>query len=174
MRKLAGRGGLYALLGAFAFFGAFPFYWMVIATFKTDHDLFSPLNNPFLFNEPPTLDHLQNLLFETHFHTYLTNTLWVGLAVVVITLVVAVPAAYSLARWARGWGEMLGIGIFLTYLVPPDDPVHPPVPVHLLPGAPGVALVPDPRLPDLHDPVLHLAAHGVLQDDPRRTSRSRR
>ena len=119
VRKLAGRGGLYTLLGAFAFFGAFPFYWMVIATFKTDHDLFSPLNNPFLFNEPPTLDHLKNLLFETHFHTYLTNTLWVGLAVVIITLVVAVPAAYSLARWARGWGEMLGIGIFLTYLVPP-------------------------------------------------------
>jgi multiple sugar transport system permease protein len=119
VRKLAGRGGLYALLASFAFFGAFPFYWMVIATFKTDHDLFSPLNNPFLFNEPPTLDHLKVLLFETHFHTYLTNTLWVGLAVVIITLVVAVPAAYSLARWARGWGEMLGIGIFLTYLVPP-------------------------------------------------------
>jgi len=61
VRKLAGRGGLYALLTSFAFFGAFPFYWMVIATFKTDHDLFSPLNNPFLFNEPPTLDHLKVL-----------------------------------------------------------------------------------------------------------------
>ena len=36
VRKLAGRGGLYALLASFAFFGAFPFYWMVIATFKTD------------------------------------------------------------------------------------------------------------------------------------------
>lgn len=118
-RKILRRGGLYGLLSVFVLFGAFPFYWMVIATFKRDHDLFSPANNPFLFNEPPTLDHLRLLLFDTHFLTYLTNTFLVGLAVVAITLVIAVPAAYSLARWARGWGETLGIGIFLTYLVPP-------------------------------------------------------
>jgi multiple sugar transport system permease protein len=119
MRKLLGRGGLYGLVGGFAFFGAFPFYWMLIAMFKRDHDLFNPSNNPFLFNEPYTLDHLRLLLFETHFLQYLANTFFVGLVVVLITLVTAIPAAYSLARWARGWGELLGIGIFLTYLVPP-------------------------------------------------------
>lgn len=113
------KGRLYMTLSIFALFSAFPFYWMVIATFKRDHDLFNPANNPFLFNEPPTLDHLRLLLTETHFLTYLLNTFIVGMAVVVITLAIAVPAAYSLARWARGWGEMLGIGIFLTYLVPP-------------------------------------------------------
>lgn len=118
-RKTMRRGGLYALVASFALFGAFPFYWMVIATFKRDHDLFNPVANPFLFNEPPTLDHLRLLLFDTHFLKYVLNTLCVGLAVVAITLAVAVPAAYSLARWARGWGETLGIGIFLTYLVPP-------------------------------------------------------
>jgi len=119
MRRLLGRGGLYSLVGGFAFFGAFPFYWMLIAMFKRDHDLFNPSNNPFLFNEPYTLDHLRLLLFETHFLQYLANTFFVGLVVVLITLVTAIPAAYSLARWARGWGELLGIGIFLTYLVPP-------------------------------------------------------
>jgi multiple sugar transport system permease protein len=119
MRKLLGRSGLYSLVGGFAFFGAFPFYWMLIAMFKRDHDLFSPTNNPFLFNEPYTLDHLRLLLFETHFLQYLANTFFVGLVVVLITLAAAIPAAYSLARWARGWGELLGIGIFLTYLVPP-------------------------------------------------------
>ncbi len=41
------------------------------------------------------------------------------MAVVCITVAVSVPAAYSLARWGRQWGENLGIGIFLTYLVPP-------------------------------------------------------
>jgi multiple sugar transport system permease protein len=119
IRKAARRGGLYTVLLSFAFFGAFPFYWMLIATFKTDHDLFNPANNPFLFNEPPTLEHLRELLFHTLFPQYLLNTLLVGLAVVVITLATAVPAAYSLARWAKGWGETMGIGIFLTYLVPP-------------------------------------------------------
>jgi multiple sugar transport system permease protein len=119
IRKIAARGSHYALIAAFAAFGVFPFYWMVIATFKRDHDLFNPVANPFLFNEPPTLNHLHLLLFDTHYVTYLLNTFWVGLAVVAITLVTAVPAAYSLARWARGWGETLGIGIFITYLVPP-------------------------------------------------------
>lgn len=118
-RKVLRKSGLYALLSAFVVFSAFPFYWMVIATFKRDHDLYNPVNNPFLFNEPATGEHLRLLLFDTHFLTYLTNTFLVGFAVVAITLAVAVPAAYSLARWARGWGETLGIGIFLTYLVPP-------------------------------------------------------
>ena len=119
LRKVFSRSGFYTLIGGFAFFGAFPFYWMIIATFKRDHDLFLPENNPFMFNEPPTLDHLKLLLFDTHFLHYLWNTFWVGTAVVIITLAAAVPAAYSLARWARGWGETMGIGIFLTYLVPP-------------------------------------------------------
>lgn len=119
IRAVLLKGRLYMILSIFALFSAFPFYWMVIATFKRDHDLFSPTNNPFLFNEAPTMDHLRLLLTETHFLTYLLNTFTVGMAVVAITLVIAVPAAYSLARWARGWGEMLGIGIFLTYLVPP-------------------------------------------------------
>ncbi len=118
-RKMFRKGGLYGVLSVFVVFSAFPFYWMVIAMFKRDHDLFNPNNNPFLFNEPATSDHLRLLLSETHFLTYLMNTFVVGMAVVIITLAIAVPAAYSLARWARGWGETLGIGIFLTYLVPP-------------------------------------------------------
>lgn len=43
----------------------------------------------------------------------------VGLAVVAITPLVAVPAGYSLTRLAGRWGERLGIRIFLAYLVPP-------------------------------------------------------
>jgi multiple sugar transport system permease protein len=43
----------------------------------------------------------------------------VGGIVVIITLLLAVPAGYSLARLSGTSGEQLGIGIFLTYLVPP-------------------------------------------------------
>jgi len=43
----------------------------------------------------------------------------VGLIVVAITLVLALPAGYALARLTGRWGEQLGIGIFLTYLIPP-------------------------------------------------------
>lgn len=117
--QLGTRSALYGVLGFFALFGAFPFYWMLITTFKRDHDLFSPENNPYILNEPATLVHLDLLFFETAFPKYLVNTAFVGIFVAVITLAVAVPAAYSLARWTGRLGETLGIGIFLTYLVPP-------------------------------------------------------
>lgn len=98
---------------------AFPFYWMVIATFKQNIDLYGMENNPFIFNLPPTLDNLRLLFGQTRFLTWLANTAIVGAIVVAITLLLSVPAAYALARLTGKWGERLGIAIFLTYLVPP-------------------------------------------------------
>jgi multiple sugar transport system permease protein len=118
-RKLRKQVSIYGVATFFTIFCAFPFYWMLITTFKRDSDLFNPTNDPFILNAAPTLDHLRVLFFHTLFFRYLLNTFVVGAAVVIITLLVAVPAAYSLTRWAGRWGEGLGIGIFLTYLVPP-------------------------------------------------------
>jgi len=107
------------VLTVFTVLLAFPFYWMVIATFKQNIDLYGMDNNPFIFNLPPTLDNLRLLFNQTRFLTWLANTAIVGGIVVAITLLLAVPAAYALARLTGRWGERLGIGIFLTYLVPP-------------------------------------------------------
>ena len=111
-----------AVILAFTAFAIFPFYWMVITAFKQNSDLYvgasNTAHNPFIFNQPPTLIHLRILFQNTLFLTWLFNTLWVGAIVVIITLVLAVPAAYSLARLTGRWGEHLSIGIFLTYLVP--------------------------------------------------------
>ena len=98
---------------------AFPFYWMVIATFKRNVDLYAMENNPFIFNMPPTLENLRLLFQETGFVRWLGNTALVGVLVVTITLLLSLPAAYALARLTGRWGERLGIAIFLTYLVPP-------------------------------------------------------
>src|SRR5262249_42220443 len=46
---------------------AFPFIWMGIATFKQNIDLYAMENNPFLFNLPPTLDHLRFLFADSDF-----------------------------------------------------------------------------------------------------------
>jgi multiple sugar transport system permease protein len=108
--------------GAVAFFfvlAAFPFYWMVITSFKTNADLYNVTNIPFWFTDPPTLEHFRYLFEKTLFTTWLLNSLIIGLCVTAITLVTALPAAYSLARMTGRNGEALGIGIFLTYLVPP-------------------------------------------------------
>lgn len=118
-RSPARTSGLYIATLLFVVFSALPFYVMLITSFKTQGDIFSPAANPFWFSAPPTLANIKLLFFQTEFVQWLINTAWVGLAVVVITLVLAIPAAYGLARIAGGWGETLGIGIFLSYLVPP-------------------------------------------------------
>ncbi len=118
-RKVTLAGGHAAIIVVFVVFAAFPFYWMLITTFKETHDLVNTAFDPFLFNLPPTLDNLRVLFFETAYVRWLANTAIVGACVVAITLVLAVPAGYSLAWLTGSWGQYLGIGIFLTYLVPP-------------------------------------------------------
>lgn len=113
------RVALYTAVGAFCFFFAAPFIWMLITAFKTDRDLYRAQNNPFLFNEAPTLDNLELLFFNTNYVGFIRNSLFVGVLVVIITLLIAVPAGYALARLAGRWGERASIGMFLIYLVPP-------------------------------------------------------
>ncbi len=119
LRTWVGRIAIWLVRIFFAVILAFPFYWMLITTFKRTTDLYNLKNNPFLFNEPPTLEHLRLLVNETLFLRWIANTAFAGAVVVVITLVLAVPAAYALARLTGEWGAQLGIGVFLTYLVPP-------------------------------------------------------
>lgn len=102
----------------FAVILAFPFYWMLITAFKRTTDLYNLKNNPFIFNEPPTLEHLRLLFQETLFLRWVLNTLFAGTVVVIITLLLSIPAAYALARLTGNWGAQVGIGIFLTYLIP--------------------------------------------------------
>jgi multiple sugar transport system permease protein len=117
--RVARAGGHAGVLVFFITFLAFPFYWMLMTTFKTTIDLHDVSKNPFLFNEPPTFEHLVVLFQDTQYLQWLINTGAVGIAVVLITLVLAVPAGYALARMTGPWAQTLGIAIFLTYLVPP-------------------------------------------------------
>ena len=118
-RSLGAQGSFYAAVIALVVFAAFPFYWMLITTFKTDGDLYNLKSIPYWFNAAPTLEHVKYLFEDTLFVQWLSNSFLIGLYVVVITLVVSLPAGYSLARMPGRSAETLGIGIFLTYLVPP-------------------------------------------------------
>src|SRR6202795_2802824 len=122
VRRVAATLGHRLIILGFTAFAVFPFYWMVVTTFKQNSDLYvgatNTAHNPFIFNRPPTLEHLRTLFGQTLFLTWVVNTLLVGALVVGIPLLLAVPAGYSLARLTGRWGERLSIGIFLTYLIP--------------------------------------------------------
>ncbi|MFL5938522.1 MAG: carbohydrate ABC transporter permease [Gaiellaceae bacterium] len=108
----------YIVVGFFAVLMAFPFYWMLTTALKPIGDLLNVENLPFWFHPGPTWENFQNL-FDTNYPRWLANTAIVGTAVVVITLVLALPAGYALARLSGRVGGTLGVAIFLTYLVPP-------------------------------------------------------
>jgi len=119
LKRFLTRSGLYGGLILFVIFSATPFYIMLISLFKRNADLMNPDSNPFFFTAPPTLANLKFLFTQSLYPQFFLNTTLVGMAVVAITLLICVPAAYSMARLAGTWGQYLGIGIFLTYLIPP-------------------------------------------------------
>jgi multiple sugar transport system permease protein len=117
---LRDKGATYLVVGPFAVVLAFPFYWMLVTALKTDTDLYNTANVPYKFQQgSPTLDNVEFLFRDTRYLTWLENTAIVGVFVVVITLLLSLPAGYALARLSGGWGQSVGVGIFLTYLVPP-------------------------------------------------------
>jgi multiple sugar transport system permease protein len=120
----------YLVVIPFAIFLAFPFFFALLTMFKTNLDLANVEHSPYLYNDLQghfhwdfwnyaTTEHLRFLFEETNYPNWLVNTLIVGGAVVVITLALAMPAGYALARLAGGWGQSAGVAIFLVYLIPP-------------------------------------------------------
>jgi multiple sugar transport system permease protein len=110
----------YLVVGPFAIVLAFPFYWMLMTSLRSDNDLYDIQQVPFKFNaDSPTLANYRFLFEQTDYRQWLQNTVIVGVVVVAITLVLALPAGYALARLSGRWGQSVGVGIFLTYLVPP-------------------------------------------------------
>ncbi len=110
----------YLIVGPFAIVLAFPFYWMLMTALRSDTDLYDIEQVPYKFNaDSPTSANFRFLFEQTDYRQWLQNTALVGAAVVVITLLLALPAGYALARLSGRWGQSLGVGIFLTYLVPP-------------------------------------------------------
>src|ERR671930_419703 len=119
-RALREKGLAYLIVGPFAIVLAYPFYVMVITAFKDQTEFYNPAINPYWFGkDSPTWSNASFLFHHTQYPTWLANTAIVGVCVVAITLVLAVPAGYALARLAGRVGQSLGVGIFLTYLVPP-------------------------------------------------------
>jgi multiple sugar transport system permease protein len=124
------KGLTYLVVTPFAIVLAFPFYFALVTMFKTDLDLSNIQTSPYVYNDPKgsfhwdfwnyaTTAHVRFIFENTNYPTWLLNTLLVGGAVVGITLLLAMPAGYALARLAGPWGQSAGVAIFLVYLVPP-------------------------------------------------------
>jgi multiple sugar transport system permease protein len=106
----------YAVVVPFAIVLAFPFFWMAVTSLKNQAQVYDPTK---VWSFSPTLANYGYLFHHTDYLRWVRNSSFVGLMVVLITLAVAIPAGYALARLAGRVGRSLGVAIFLTYLVPP-------------------------------------------------------
>ncbi len=108
----------YFALFVFMVFFLGPPYYMLVTSLKTNQEIANLATNPWIVADGITFEHYWKLFAETGFLTFFKNTVIVTLAVVAITMVVSILAAYALAR-LKFWGAgILALGIFLTYLVP--------------------------------------------------------
>jgi multiple sugar transport system permease protein len=106
----------YGIVIPFAVVLAFPFFWMAVTSLKPEAQVYDPTK---VWTFHPTLANYGFLFHHTGYLRWLKNSCFVGIVVVLVTLLIAVPAGYALARLSGRVGRALGVAIFLTYLVPP-------------------------------------------------------
>ena len=110
---------IYLPLAAFLIVLLFPFYWMVMTSFKPNEELISRSGNPFWVVNP-TLAHFKKLLFDTAYPEWMWNTVVISVVATFFSLAASVFAAYAIERLRFSGARQVGLSIFLAYLVPPS------------------------------------------------------
>ncbi len=106
----------YFFLTLFAIFFLIPPIYMFITSLKSSAEISAATNPWFVYS--PTLANYIELLTSPQFLTFFKNSAIVSVSVVIVTMLIAIPAAFALARM-RFWGSAtLATGVFLTYLIP--------------------------------------------------------
>jgi multiple sugar transport system permease protein len=116
-RLLTRLFGVYLPLAAFIFFALFPFYWMLISSFKANPELYSLKANR-LWIANPTLDQFRDLFAKTAIIQWLWNSFFVSFLTAFISMSFGIMAGYALARLKFPGAQAFGLATFITYLVP--------------------------------------------------------
>ena len=105
----------------FSFVILFPFYMMLITSFKTQAALLiNPLDFSINFNQDFTeLFKSYFVIFDTYkFGRYILISTFVSVGTVIVTLVFAIPAAYAVARLNFFGKNFLSTSILIIYMFP--------------------------------------------------------
>lgn len=115
-RKFVGMAIRLLMLLPILIFVLFPFYWIIITSFKTDLQI--QQFRSIFWPEPWTLEQHRSLLFDTPFIIWFRNTFVVASASTALSVVVAALAAYALARLKFLGARLLTTLLLITYLLP--------------------------------------------------------
>src|SRR5262245_8554668 len=112
---VAGNGLLVAMF-------LFPLAWMVVGSVKADADLLSP-TPVWLFS--PTLDHWRFIFANWDVEQHLINSLIVSIATTLLTLLLALPAAYGLSRFPVWRKDDILYNLLSLKMIPPIASIVP-------------------------------------------------
>lgn len=115
-RERIGIGIRLLILFPILIFVLFPFYWVVVTSFKSTPQISQ--RSSIFWPDPPTLAQYQSLIFESPFVHWLLNSVLIAAASTLVSIVIAALAAYALSRLKFLGAGLLTTAILITYLLP--------------------------------------------------------
>lgn len=116
--------GAIGWLAAIAMF--FPIFWMVLASFKTEIEA---VQTPPLLFFHPTLLNYHNIFQEADYLHFALNSVEISLIATVITMLIAIPAAFAMAFYPGRQTKNLLLWVLSTKMLPAVGVL---VPIYLL------------------------------------------
>ncbi|MBO7148430.1 MAG: carbohydrate ABC transporter permease [Clostridia bacterium] len=118
-RKALRKGAVYVFLSIWAIAVLFPFYYMLLTSFKS----YSSYNSEFvpkLYTSAPTLENYINAFKAVPLADYFLNTVIFTIATTFIMLCVIIPAAFAFSR-LEFKGKSLVFTLFLALMMIPNE-----------------------------------------------------
>jgi multiple sugar transport system permease protein len=103
----------------FAVIAIFPFYWMVVLSFRPLESLLRDPGRLYpTWTEIRTLEPYRGVLFEQGFGRFVANSALIASVTTVLSLLLAIMGAYAVARLRFRGRNLLSTGILLIYMFP--------------------------------------------------------
>jgi len=122
-KLVAAKALMYAFLICYLIFLAFPLVWMLSTALKPATEIASRI--PTLLPQVPTLIHFTDAFAEQRIVLSVVNSLKVASITAITTVLVAMPAAYALARYqsaankaVQGWVMLSQVFPFILIIIP--------------------------------------------------------
>ncbi len=106
----------YVLLILFLLWSLFPFYWLLVTSFKPDAEMYRV--NITFFPKRFTLEHYQKIFFDSPFPVQFRNSLVISLAVTLLSMTFGSLAAYGITRLQFRGREIFARALIFGYLIP--------------------------------------------------------
>ena len=116
-KAVATKAGVIVALCIGAVFAGFPVFWMLISSFKSNSEIFE--FPPRILTESFSFDAYATILGDPTKVRFFINSYVVSLSVTVLTLIVAILAAYAFSRYEFRFKKTLNMIIVSVQAVPP-------------------------------------------------------